>query len=165
VTRESVAINVGRGGTDAAGRPVRPQGPTGTSPSSRPMARLTPQPSPRSSKTGLPAAPTPSSIWKPQLQETAYPRNHHAPDAVGHPVSQAAHRPPYRHRHRHRRDADRRPGRPRPTPSQRLRPHAQNRAAKLSRTAQAIALASRSRRMTSRQEPVTEPTGCEATKP
>ena len=73
MTRESVAINVGRGGNDAAGRSVAPQGPTGTSPSSRPVARPTPIPSPRSLKTGLPAAPTPSSIWKPQLQETAYP--------------------------------------------------------------------------------------------
>ena len=72
MTHETVAINVGPGGNDAAGRPVPPQGPTGTSPSSRPAARPTPIPSPRSSKTGLPAATTPSPIWKPQPQETAY---------------------------------------------------------------------------------------------
>jgi hypothetical protein len=161
VTRETAAITAGRGGNDAAGRPVPPQGPTRTSTSSRPAARPPPIPLPRSSKTGLPATTTPSPIWKPHPQETAYARNHHAPDAAGDPVSLAAHRPP--HRHPAVRIAD--PAAPDLRLRQRLRPYAQNRAAELSLTAQAIALASRSRQMTSRQEPATEPTGWEATRP
>ena len=80
---------------------------------------------------GLPATTTPSPIWKPQPQETAYAHNHHAPDAAGDPVSRAAHRPP--HRHPAVRIAD--PAAPDPRPSQRLRPYAQNRAAELSLTA------------------------------
>jgi hypothetical protein len=59
MTRESVAIDTGPGGNDAAARLVRPQAPPGTPPSSTANGQTNPYCSPRSSKPGLPAAKPP----------------------------------------------------------------------------------------------------------
>ena len=59
MTRESVAIDTGRGGNETAARPVRPQAPLGTPPSSPASGQTNPYRSPRSPKPGLPAAKPP----------------------------------------------------------------------------------------------------------
>jgi len=58
MTRKTVAINVGRGGNDAAGRPGPPQAPAGTLPSSATCGQTNPCRSQTCPKTGLHAAAT-----------------------------------------------------------------------------------------------------------
>ena len=107
---------------------------------------------------GLPAATTPSLIWKPRPQETAYAPDHHGPDVAGDLAVRmltdrgfaitamriadpaACHSPPQAAC---------------PEPCRRAQPD----------RPPAIALVSASRQMTSRQEPATKPPGCEVTKP
>jgi hypothetical protein len=162
VTPETVAINAGRGGNDAAGRSVPPQGPTQTSPSSRPAAWATSIPSPRSSKMGLPAATTPSLIRKPHPQETAYAPDHHGPDLTSDPavrmltdrsfaiaairIADLAAPDPCPHSP---------PQAAYPEPCRRAQPD----------RPPPIAPVSTSRQMTNGQEPAARTPGCEATKP
>ena len=111
---------------------------------------------------GLPAATTPSLIWKPHPQETAYARDHHGPDVAGDPAVRmltdrgfaiAA-----------MRIADPAVADPCPhSPPQAAYPESCRRAQP--DRPPAIAPVSTSRQMTNRQEPATKPPGCEATKP
>jgi hypothetical protein len=162
VTPETVAINLGRGGNDAARRPVPPQGPAGISPSSRPAAKPTPIPSSRSSKTGPPAATAPSLISKPHPQKTAHARDHQGPGVAGDPAAWmlmdcgsaiAA-----------MRIADPAASDPHPqSPPPAARPEPRHRAQP--DRPPTIAPVSTSRQMTSGQEPATKPPEFEATQP
>jgi len=163
MTPQTVATNVGPGGNDAAERPVPLQGPTGTSPSSRAAARPTPILSPRSSETGLPpAATTPGLIWKPHPQQTAYARDHHGPNVAGDPAARMlTHGGSAIAAMRITDPAADGPHPQSPPPAACRKPR---RRAQPDRPP-AIALVSTSRQKTSRQEPATKPTGCEAAKP
>ena len=59
MTRESVAIDTGRGGNETAARPVRPKPLLRSRLALRPVGQTNPYRSPRSPKPGLPAAKPP----------------------------------------------------------------------------------------------------------
>ena len=110
MTPETAAIHLGPDGNDAAGRPVPPQGPYWDLAQARGQAN--PHPLAAILENGPARRHDPSPIWKPQSQETAYPRNHHGPDVAANPVGRWL----TDHRTATTVIKERRPGRPRPTP-------------------------------------------------
>ena len=166
MTRKTEAINVGRGGNDAAGRPGPSQAATGTLPSSAACGQTNPCRSQTCPKTGLHADATPSPTCKPNPGRT---RRRLSMPPISTDQMRRAIQPP-------RWFTDR--GAPTAAMrladtavgdlhrSHRFRPDVQNRAAELSLAApQPIAPTRVPARTVSRQEPAAKRPECKATRP